>query len=446
MNKTINDFENVPVHKLVLKNIIPSILAMLMVLIYNLADTFFIGQTHNDLMVASVSITTPVFLVFSALGNLFGTGGTSLISRKIGEKQMEYVKHVSSFCMYMCLVLGIILSIILIVFINPVLNLIGTSGETMAYTKNYLLIVSLSGPFVLISNCFSNILRAEGQSNKATVGMMIGNILNIILDPIFILILHLDVSGAAIATVIGNICATLYFILYFIKGKSILSIKISDFAWKNDILKEVVGIGTPASLGQFLMSVSQIVLNNMMVQYGNMAVAGIGVATKIMMIIMLLGIGLGQGVQPLLGYCIGARVEKRFKEIMRVSVIFAIIMEIVLVGITYLNLNSIVNIFLANDQAFVYAVHFTKILLITGLLFGVFYVFVNSIQAMGDAKGAFVVNICRQGLIYIPLLFILNQVQGIDGLIYAQTFADIGSFLLACILYVKSKKKYLYNH
>lgn len=203
--QTTNLLQGASIARDAVKNIFPAMAAMVMVLIYNLADTFFIGQTRQDILVAAVSLATPVFLVLMAIGNLFGVGGTSLISRSLGQGRTAYAKKVCSFCMWSCVGVGVILAAVALLFINPILSLIGASADTWAPTQTYLSIVFLGGPFVLISNCYSNILRAEGQASKAMMGQVVGNLLNIILDPIMISVFGWGIAGAAIATVIGNI-------------------------------------------------------------------------------------------------------------------------------------------------------------------------------------------------------------------------------------------------
>lgn len=273
-----------PVHKAVFKNALPAMAAMLMVLIYNLADTFFIGQTHDDLQVAAVSLATPVFLLFMAVGTIFGNGGTSVISRAMGEGRTDYAKKVCSFCMWSCVGVGIIMSALFLLFMDQILALIGASADTWEYAKTYLTIVSLSGPFVLIANCYSNVIRAEGQSGKAMMGQLIGNLLNVVLDPIMILVFGWNIAGAAIATVIGNAAGAIYYIFYFLSGKSVLSINPKDFSVKNKVASSVLTIGIPAALGSLLMSVSNIIMNSQMGKYGDMAVAGVGVAMKVTML------------------------------------------------------------------------------------------------------------------------------------------------------------------
>ena len=407
----------------------------------NLADTFFIGQTHNALLVAAVSLATPVYLIFMSLGTLFGIGGTSVISRALGEGNKEKARKSCAFCFWGCVFVGILLAALILIFIDPILNLIGASADTYEYAKSYLSIIVFAGPFVLISNCYGNVVRTEGESGKAMLGLLLGNLVNVILDPIFILALGLDIKGAAIATVIGNIVGAGFYISYFLKGKSMLSIRLKDFTVKQGIATSVLAIGVPAALGDVLMSVSQIIINSQMSHYGDMSVAGMGVAMKVITITGMICMGLGQGVQPILGYCVGAKTWKRFKEVFKFTIIFALILGTVLAAICYVFTNQIVSAFLTDQTAFAYAVQFARILLSTSFLFGVFYVLVNALQAMGAATPALLISMSRQGIIFIPVLFILQAVIGMTGLVWAQPVADVLSILIAAILFGKTMKK-----
>ena len=440
-NKSMEIFENASTRKAVYLNALPAMAAMLMVLIYNLADTFFIGQTHDDLQVAAVSLATPVFLLFMAVGTVFGIGGTSVISRALGQGRKDYAKKVCAFCMWGCVAVGILMSLLFLIFMDQLLALVGASADTWEYAKTYLTIVSFSGPFVLIANCYSNVVRAEGQSGRAMMGQLLGNLLNVVLDPIMILVFKWDIAGAAIATVIGNVTGAGYYILFFLRGKSTLSIRLRDFTVKDQVASGVLGIGIPAALGSLLMSVSSIIMNSQMVQYGDMALAGTGVAMKVTMMTGMLCIGLGQGVQPLLGYCVGAGKWDRYKSILRFSLLFAFILSTVLTVACYLFTDQIVSVFLTDMAAFDYGVSFARILLYTSFLFGVFYVLINALQACGAAMESLIVNISRQGLIYIPAMFILGALFHETGLIWAQPAADILSLLLAIVLYRKKMRK-----
>lgn len=439
--KTMELFSNAPISQAVLKNALPAMAAMLMVLVYNLADTFFIGQTHDALQVAAVSLATPVFLIFMAIGTMFGIGGTSVISRALGEGKTEYAKKVCSFCMWGCVIVGVVMSACMLILIEPILSLVGASADTWNLAKTYLMIVVCCGPFVLISNCYSNVVRTEGESAKAMMGTLVGNLLNVILDPILILGFGWNIAGAAIATVIGNVIGAIYYIAYFVRGKSSLSISLKDFTVKNKVASAVLAIGVPAALGSVLMSVSQIIINSQMAEYGDMAIAAMGVAMKVVIITGMVCMGLGQGVQPILGYCVGAKLWDRFKKVLRFSLVFAFLLSVVLTGICYLFTNQIVSAFLTDTTAFGYAVQFSRILLATSFLFGVFYVLTNALQAMGAATAALIINVSRQGIIFIPALFILKMIMGMTGLVWAQPVADIVSLIIACALYINTSKK-----
>ncbi len=441
MNDTVGLFEKAPVPQAVLKNTIPAMAAMLMVLIYNLADTFFIAQTRNDILVAAVSLATPVFLIFMALGTVFGIGGTSVISRSLGQGRTEHAKKVCSFCMWGCVSVGVVISAAFLLLMEQILELIGASADTWGPARTYLTIVALGGPFVLISSCFSNILRAEGQPNKAMMGQILGNLLNVLLDPVLILGFRWGIAGAAIATVAGNLAGAGYYLLHFLRGRSTLSIHIRDLSFRDGIGAGVLAIGIPASLGSLLMSLSQIIINARMAGYGDMALAGMGVAMKVTMMTGMVCIGFGQGVQPLLGYCVGAGLWERFKKIMGFSILFSLGLSAAMTGLCYLLRGPIIRVFLTEPASFDFALTFTSILLTTSFLFGVFYVLANALQAMGAAAQALVINLSRQGLIYIPALYILQALLGATGLAWAQPVADLLSTVLVAMLYFWTSRR-----
>lgn len=320
--------------------------------------------------------------------------------------------------------------------------LIIASGDTYEDTKIYLIIVSISGPFAIISSCYSNVLRVDGQPTKAMNGQIIGNALNLILDALLILVFHLDIVGCAVATLIGETAGALYYIYFLVKGNTSLSIKIKDFQMKDNIAKGIFAIGIPAALGSLLMSFSSIIVNSQMAHYSDMAVAGMGVAMKIVMITGMISMGIGMGIQPLLGFCVGANNWERFKGYMKYTLGFATGIGVVMTLFCYLFTNQIIGVFLEDQEAFDYAAKFARILLSTGPLFGIFYVLTNALQAMGAAMYSLVINISRQGLIYIPTLIILNNLLGIKGLVWAQPIVDIFSVILGIIMYMLVMESY----
>lgn len=441
MDNSLEKYSTMPVGTAVIKNALPAVAAMLMTLIYNLADTFFIGQTHDAYQVAAVSLATPIFLIFMSVGSVFGIGGTSVISRAIGEGRKEYAKKVCAFCMWCCVFIGILLSACILICMESLLKVIGASADTWEFTKTYLTIVSFCGPFALISSCFSNVLRAEGQANKAMTGQIIGNVLNMLLDAVLIMVFHLDVVGCALATLIGETAGAIYYIVYFLRGESSLSVNIKDFSAKDKIASGVLAIGIPAALASILMSVASVIMNALMAEYGDMAVAGAGVAMKIIMITGMISMGIGQGVQPLLGFCVGAKDYNRFKQYMKFSLVFATVLGVALTLLCYLFTGEIVSAFLTDQSAYDYALKFARLLLVTGPVFGIYYVLSNALQAMGAAVSSLIVNVSRQGLVYIPALFLFRALMGADGLALAQPAADIVSLILGIVMYLIISRK-----
>ncbi len=428
---------------IVIKNSIPALIAMMMVMVYNLADTFFLGLTHNDLMVTAVSFATPLFMIFMSLGTLFGVGGTSVISRALGEGRTEYAKKTCSFCMWACVAVGGVMMALLWIFLDDVTVMLGASADSVGLTKDYLAVAVGCGVFSMISNCFSSIVRTEGEAMKAMTGTLIGNLLNMILDPIFILWFKWGVTGAAVATVIGNAVAAGYYVLYFIRGKSALSISPKYFSVKNKILSGVMSVGISASLANLLVSVSSIVVNSQLSGYenGDMLVAGYGVTAKVIMIVTLIGIGIGSGVQPFLGYCYGAKEKERLVGGTRFSALFGLVFCAVISALCYIFAEPIVKIFLTDMTALESGVHFTRILMSTAWLIGAFAICQNTLQAVGAATPALLASIFRQGIIFIPAVFIMKALIGVDGLIWAQPVADVLSLAVVIImLWMKIKK------
>lgn len=432
----IESFKTDPIPKIVIKNSIPALIAMIMVMVYNLADTFFLGLTHDDLQVTAVSFATPLFMIFMSLGTLFGVGGTSVISRALGEGKAEYAKKACSFCMWACVAVGGVMMAVLWIFLDDVTVMLGASTDSLGLTKDYLRIAVGCGIFSMLSNCFSSIVRTEGEAMKAMTGTLIGNLLNMILDPIFILAFKWGVKGAAIATVIGNAVAAGYYIMYFFKGKSALSISPKCFSMKDKILTGVLSVGISASLANLLVSISSIVVNSQLSKYadGDMLVAGYGVTAKVIMIVTLIGIGIGSGVQPFLGYCYGAKEKDRLSKGIRFSALFGLVFCAVIAALCAAFAGPIVKVFLTDLTALNSGVHFTRILMSTAWLIGAFAICQNTLQAVGAATPALLASIFRQGIIFIPAVFIMKSIMGVDGLIWAQPVADVLSLAVVIIM------------
>lgn len=277
--------------------------------------------------------------------------------------------------------------------------------------------------------------------------MVIGNLINIVLDPVMILGFGWNVAGAAIATVLGNVFSAVFYIGHMLSKKAMLSIHPKYFKAKEGIAAGVFAIGVPASLNSILMSVSNIIVNNIMSGYGDMAVAGLGVAMKVNMIVVMLLIGLGTGIQPILGYCFGAGNRKRFLDVLKFSMILAFAISAVMTAVCYCGADPLVHAFLEDEDAFSYGMSFARIYIYSGPVIGLMFVFVNAIQSAGAALPALVLSISRQGLIYLPVLFLFRRIfDSAVMLAAAQPITDYMTTLLSVVLFWFTYKKYFPNH
>lgn len=435
--KTNTDlFEKAPVPKAVATMAVPTMISMLVVVIYNMADTFFIGQTKDPLQVAAVSLATPVFMIFMALGHLFGIGGSSAISRALGERRKDRAWHISSFCCYGSLGLGVMVAVISVLGMEQILHLIGASENTIGFARQYLTIISIGAPTIMFSAAFANILRGEGASRESMVGNLLGTIVNIILDPVMILGLGWGVSGAALATIIGNIAACFFYISYYVRGKSMLSIHVKDFRMGEGIAASVAAIGIPASLNNILMSFANIILNQALVGYGDTPVAAMGVALKSNMLVVLLQIGLCVGIQPLIGYNYGSGNKKRLMQVFKFTGVVSVIMGMLLTLFMIIARKTMIQVFINDAEVVSYGIRMVVALQLSAPFIGILFLCINTIQGMGKALPSLILTVCRQGLIFIPLIFILNALLGLDGVIYAQPAADYLSILVGIMICV----------
>ena len=428
---------------------LPSMMGMLINIIYNLADTFFVGQTGDSNQVAAVSVSMPLFFFFLAIGNLFGIGGCAFISRSLGEGKKDKVKTISSFCIYGALVLGIFIGILFFFFREPLLYLVGASDNTIGFAQDYLKWVAVGAPFSVLSITVCNLVRGEGAAKISMVGSVLGQVVNVILDPIFILGsgdklfgitlpfgLDMGVAGAAIATVLGNVFSVVFFLVYFLRGKSILSITPKRFSMKNGIAKGVINVGLPASLNNLLMSISNIIVNIVLVSYGDNAVAAMGVAMKANMLVIMLQIGLAQGVQPLIGYCYGAKNYTRMKKCMGFSIVCNIVIGTVMMLFYLVFRENVISMFIDDAEVVSLGIKMLTAIMSPGPVIGIMFVLNFAFQGMGKGIQSFILSVGRQGLVYIPLLFILNKLVGLDGIIWAQAAADFVCVIMSIIMFI----------
>lgn len=441
MNCKEDLFQNAPISKSVFQMAVPTVISSLVLVIYNMADTFFIGQTHDPLQVAAVSLTNAVFVMYMAIAQLLGIGGSAVISILLGKGEGEKAKSASSFCFYSSLILGVIAGMAIIVFMEPLLTVLGSRSDTYQYSKDYLYYIGIGAPFILLANTFGHAVRGEGASKASMTGGMIGTIINIILDPVFISIFHMGTAGAAIATVLGNLFGCIYY-LYFLTRKShSMSLKFCYFKNGGEIAGRVLSVGIPAGISSALMSIATVLLNNALIPYGDTAVAAMGIVTKVYLFIVFVHMGISNGIQPLLGYCYGAGNRKRFIGILKFSGVLTILCgSLLTIGYIVFS-KQIMGVFIDNSEVIQYGIPMLIATSLAGPVLGILFLSMNSMQALDRPLPATILSLCRQGLFFIPLLFILKQLFGLNGISYTQTVSDYLAILIAVFMLFSSVKK-----
>ncbi len=424
MNTRTELFESAPIPKAVATMAIPTIVTTMVIVLYNLADTFFIGQTGDPIQVAAVSLAFPVFTVLMSIGSLFGMGGNSCISRALGEGNIDRARHISAFCFYGAFCTGLIVSLTIFLFIEPVMGLIGVTESTYEYSKSYLTFITMGACFVVTAGTCGNMLRGEGAATASMVGNLIGTFSNIILDPIFILGFGWGVGGAAIATVLGNMIACCYYLLYFFHSKTVLSINPKNFRVKERIASGVISIGTPNMLNQLLMSVATVVMNTTITKYGEIPLAAMNIALKSNMIVVFLQMGLCMGILPLIGYNYGSGNKKRLMGIYRFTACTTVVLGTILTAFMVFARTYIVAAFINDPEVISYGIRMVVALEFSGPFIGLAFVSNNTLQGMGKAGISLFLTVCRQGFVYIPAIYLLDRFFGLNGLIYAQPIAD----------------------
>ena len=429
------------VSKAVAKMAIPSVISSLVTVVYNMADTFFVGQTGDALQVAAVSLTNPIFILFMAFANMFGMGGSAAASMALGQKNEKRVRQVSAFATYASLIVGVLFAVILLVFTGPILSLFGADAQTYEYARGYTVYVAVGAPFIIWSAAASFVVRAEGASREAMIGSMIGTIANIVLDPIFISGFGMGAAGAAIATTIGNLMASAYYLWYFLRRSKVMSLRPKDFTCREGILKGVCSTGLPTAIFSALMSVSTIVLNQILVAYGNDPVAAIGIVFKANMFITFLQMGLANGIQPLLGYSYGAGSMKRFQEVERFTKKCCVIVCVAATVLFFVAREPIIRLFISDNDVVRYGVEMLVAYMVSGPFIGILFVNMNCMQSVEHALPATILSVMRQGVLLIPLLYLLEAVAGLDGVIYGQAITDYIAVIISAVIWSKIKRK-----
>lgn len=425
------------VSKAVATMAIPSVISSLVTVVYNMADTFFVGQTGDPLQVAAVSLTNPIFILFIAFANMFGMGGSAVASMALGEQNQKRMKQVSAFITYASLAVGILFALVLVGFMQPILSIFGANEETYALARGYVFHISYGAPFIIWSAAASFVVRSEGASKEAMIGSMIGTIANIVLDPVLISGFHLGAAGAAVATTLGNILASLYYLWYFVKKSNNFSIGIRNFTCRYGIFSGICSCGLPTAIFSTLMSVSTSVLNQILVAYGNAPVAAIGIVFKANMFITFLQMGLANGVQPLLGYNFGSGDKKRFQDIAAYTKKCCIVIGILATLLFFVFRRQIIGLFIQDEEVIMYGVRILIAYMLSGPVIGILFMNMNCMQSVGKAFWATILSVLRQGVLLIPLLFLLNALGGLTGVIYGQALTDYIAVILSVLMWRK---------
>ena len=430
-------FRSYPVPKALQALAIPAMCAMLGTVFYNIADTFFVGQTGDSNQVAAVSVTFPLFVVLTATGNIFGLGGSSYIARLLGKGDRETVKKVSAFCVYGSIAAGILYAAIVLFFMDALLELIGAQGEMAAHAAAYLRCVGLGSVFVILQNAICNLLRAEGAAKTAMRGMLLGNIANILLDPVMILWLDMGVAGAALATVLGNVLGVGYYLVKLRCGDTLLSLKTQDVSFGHSIPREVLTNGIPAAMNNILMSVSFIILNRYLLPFGSEAQAAAGIANRLTSVMVFLIMGLSSGMQPFFGYNYSAGNPERMKQGIRLSFIVTCAMGTVYTAVTSLLSDPLIRLFIQDEQVVTYGKTLYVGLVCFCPVIGILFVTMSAFQAVGRPGPAMFLSASRQGFIFIPAIVLGSMLFGFTGIAFSTGIAGIAASAIAWIFYKK---------
>lgn len=440
-NKTL--FEQTPVPKALASLAIPTIISQLIVMIYNLADTFFIGQTNDPYKVAASSMAYVLFFMLNALANLFGIGGGSLISRLLGQGKAEESKGVSSFSFYGTILVTGIYCLLCYVFMNPILTLMGASDNTLGFAREYTLwVVVIGGIPATLSMAMSHLLRSEGHGSKASFGLSMGGILNIILDPLFMFVLlpeGKEVAGAAIATMLSNVAALIYYFAVFfrIRQDSVLSLSPSRITAGLKYAGEVLSVGFPSALSTLLVCVSITVLNSLTSGHGDIPLAAVGIVKKIDMLPHNVGTGLCQGMIPLISYNFASGNHKRMKSTINTARIWGIAFAGLCILVFELFASGISLLFIKDAETVSLTASFLRIMCLATPLTVCNFHMCYTLQAMGKGTESLVLSACRQGLFNIPLMFLMNHFFGIYGIVWTQFLADTLTVIVSVIVYRK---------
>lgn len=429
-----------PITKAIWHMAIPMMLGMSVNMIYNITDTFFIGKLNDTAALAAMTLLLPFMTILMAIGNLFGTGGSTLFSRLLGDKNYEKAKQCSATTLWLAFLSGALCIIILVVCSDNIAQLLGTDRSTLPYVKQYMLFYGIGAPVIITNFTLEQLIRGEGESVQSMIGMIVSVAVNIILDPVLMFIFHLGIGGAAIATVIGNLTAVIYYIICIQYKNRLLTISPKHFKPELPMLKEIFSVGFSAMLLDILLVISSLMFNYYAMRYGDFVLAGFGISQKLVQIVDLVGMGLYMGVIPLIAVAYGAKNYHRMNGIIQKTALYLALLITGLVAVLFIFRDYIMTYFTQDATvihigAFILTIQLCSSFFAAGagLLTGIF-------QAQGKGTPAVVMSVTR-GLILIPAIVIGNNLFQVNGVIFSLLAAEAISCITGLVLYQFSKTK-----
>jgi multidrug efflux pump len=439
-------FENSPVLNAILRLAVPTVIGQIILVIYNMADTYFIGLTGSDAMLTAVTVCMPAFMFISAISNLFGIGGAATISQALGKKDTGKAANASAFALYGCLLTMLAYAVCAFAFRHSFIDALGGSNpEVHVHAIKYLMVtVVFGGLFTAVGTLLSHLIRSEGRSIEASTGIAVGGILNVLLDPLFMFVIlpkGNEALGAAIATALSNVIVCLYFVFLIIrlqKTGTCLTFRFNDKALTDKSAFDIVLIGLPACLMTLFENISYALLDHLMAQAGMAYQAGVGVAKKVNMLAHCIVRGMSQGVLPLIAYNYAAGNYKRMKHSILISSAMSVSCSILTMAICLLFTRQLIGIFINNEGASLYyGMRFLQILCI-GCPFSAFaYAVISFFQAIGESRRSFFLATLRKGALDIPLMIILNHHLPAYGIVMATPITDVICCIVAVISFIR---------
>ena len=420
---------------------IPTMIGMLVNAFYNLVDAYFVGGLGESQM-GAISVVYPLGQVVVGLGLLFGNGAASYISRLLGRGDKENADKVASTALYSSVSVGAVIIIISIVFLHPILKLLGATDSILPYAATYAGIYIVSCIFNVFNVTMNNIVTSEGAAKTTMCALLTGAVLNIALDPLFIYVFDLGVAGAAIATAISQVVSTCVYLTYIFRKKSVFHFRVKDCTYTKETMSEIFKIGIPTLVFQILTSVSISLINNAAGDYGDSAIAGMGVVTRLISMGSLSVFGFIKGFQPIAGYSYGAKKFDRLREAIKTSILWSTAFCVIFGVILALFPTAIVSQFTKGDAEMIrIGAASLRANGISIMLFGFYTVYSSLFLALGKGREGFILGACRQGICFIPVILLLPIVWGLNGIMYAQPIADVLSAVITVFMAIPLHKK-----